>query len=47
MDTAIKFDGKEIQCIDDYDVFSCYKDLWKTKYEKKIVSEKVLMHLNL
>ena len=32
---AVKFEGKEILCIDDFDIFACYRDLWKTKSEKK------------
>ena len=28
---AGKFEGKEILCIDDFDIFACYRDLWKTK----------------
>ena len=31
---AMKFEGNEILSIDDYDVFACYQDLWKTKSEK-------------
>ena len=31
---AVKFEGKEVLCIEDYDVFVCYRDLWKTKFEK-------------
>ena len=31
---AVKFEGKEVLNIDDYDVFECYRDLWKTKSEK-------------
>ena len=31
---AVKFEGNEILSIDDYDVFACYRDLWKTKSEK-------------
>ena len=27
---AVKFEGKEIMSIDNYDVFACYRDLWKT-----------------
>ena len=30
----VKFEGKEVLCIADYDVFACYRDLWKTKSEK-------------
>jgi len=32
---AVKFEGNEILSIDDYDVFACYRDLWKTKYQKR------------
>ena len=32
---AVKFGGNEILSIDNYDVFACYRDLWKTKSEKK------------
>ena len=32
---AVKFEGKEIISIDDFDVFACYRDLWKTKSEKR------------
>ena len=32
---AVKFEGKEILCIDDFDIFACYRDLWKMKSEKK------------
>ena len=31
---AVKFEGNEIMSIDDYDLFVCYRDLWKTKSEK-------------
>ena len=31
---AVKFEGNEILIIDDYDIFACYRDLWKTKSEK-------------
>ena len=31
---AVKFEGNEILSVDDFDVFSCYKDLWKTNSEK-------------
>ena len=33
---AVKFEGNEILSIDDLDIFACYRDLWKTKLEKKI-----------
>ena len=32
---AVKFEGNEIMSADDFDVFACYRDLWKTKSEKK------------
>ena len=32
---AVKFEGNEIMSIDDYDLFACYRDLWKTKSEKR------------
>ena len=32
---AVKFEGNEIMSADDFDVFVCYRDLWKTKSEKR------------
>ena len=32
---AVKFEGNEIMCVDDFDAFACYRDLWKTKSEKR------------
>ena len=32
---AVKFEGNEILRVDDFDIFACYRDLWKTKLEKK------------
>ena len=32
---AVKFEGNEMLSIDNYEVFVCYRDLWKTKSEKK------------
>ena len=32
---AVKFEGNESLSVDDFDVFACYRDLWKTKLEKK------------
>ena len=32
---AVKFEGNKIMSIDDFDVFACYRDLWKTKSEKR------------
>ena len=32
---AVKFEENEILSIDDFDMFACYRDLWKTKSEKR------------
>ena len=32
---VVKFEGNEIMSVDDYDLFACYQDLWKTKSEKR------------
>ena len=32
---SVKFEGNEIMSIDDYDLFTCYQNLWKTKSEKR------------
>ena len=32
---AVKFEENEIMSVDDYDVLACYRDLWKTKSEKR------------
>ena len=32
---SVKFEGNKIMSVDDFDVFACYRDLWKTKSEKK------------
>ena len=32
---AVKFEGNEIMSTDDFDIFACYRGLWKTKSEKK------------
>ena len=31
----VKFEGNEIMSIDDFGVIACYRDLWKTKSEKR------------
>ena len=33
---AVKFEGNEIMSMDDFDMLACYRDLWKTKSEKRI-----------
>ena len=32
---AVKFEGNEIMSIDDFDMLTCYRDLWKIKSEKR------------
>ena len=32
---AVKFEGNEIMSVDNFDMFACYQDLWKTKSEKR------------
>ena len=32
---AVKFEGNEILSVDDFDIFACYRDLCKTKSEKR------------
>ena len=32
---AVKFEGNEIMSVDHFDVLACYRDLWKTKSEKR------------
>ena len=32
---AVKFERNEILSVDNFDVFTCYTDLWKTKLEKR------------
>ena len=32
---AVKFEGNEIMSVDNYDMFACYRDVWKTKSEKR------------
>ena len=34
-EVAVKFEGSEILSIDNFDIFACYRDLWKTKSEKR------------
>ena len=32
---AVKFEGNKILSIDNFDIFTCYQDLWKTASEKE------------
>ena len=36
---AVKFERNKIMSIDDYDLFTCYRDLWKTKSKKKAIRQ--------
>ena len=31
---AVKFEGNEILCIENFDTFACYREIWKTRSEK-------------
>ena len=37
---AVKFEGNEILSIDNYDVFACYRDLWKLSQKREMLSDK-------
>ena len=37
---AVKFEGNEIMSVDNYDALTCYRDLWKTKSEKRNAIQK-------
>ena len=32
---VVKFEGNEILSIEDFEIFACYRDLWKTASEKR------------
>ena len=32
---AVRFEGNETLSIDDFDIFACYRDLWKTASERR------------
>ena len=38
---AVKFEGSKIMSIDDFNVFACYLDLWKSQ-KREMLSDKVL-----
>ena len=40
---AVKFEGNEILSTDDFDVFACYRDLWKTESEKGNAMRRVII----
>ena len=37
---AVKFERNEIMSIDDYDIFACYQDLWKTSQKRETLLDK-------
>ena len=41
---AVKFEGNEILSIDDYDIYACYRDLWKTISEKRNAVRQGIIH---
>ena len=43
---AVKFEGNKIMSIDDYDLFACYRDLWKTKSEKRNAIQQGIISTN-
>ena len=43
---AVKFEGNEIMSIDDFDVLACYRDLWKTKPEKRNAIQQGIISTN-
>ena len=41
---VVKFEGNEILSVDDFDVFECYQDLWKTDSEKWNAMRQGIIH---
>ena len=41
---AVKFEGNEILGVDDFNVFACYRDLWKTELEKQNAVRQGIIH---
>ena len=37
---AVKFEGNKIMSIDDFDIFACYRDLWKVRQKREMLSDK-------
>ena len=38
---AVKFEANEILSVDDFDIFACYRDLWKKSQKKEMLFGKV------
>ena len=43
---AVKFKGNKILSTDDFDVFACHQDLWKTDSEKRNAVRQGIIHSN-
>ena len=41
---AVKLEGNGILGVDDFDVFACYQDLWKTESEKRNTVRQGIIH---
>ena len=41
---AVKLKGDEILGVDDFEVFACYQDLWKTESEKHNTVRQGIIH---
>ena len=39
---AVKFEGNEILSVEDFDIFACYWDLWKTDSEKNAIRQGII-----
>ena len=43
---AVKFEGNEIMSVDDFNVLACYRDLWKTRSEKRNAIQQGIISTN-
>ena len=41
---AVKFEGNEIFCVDNFNMFTCYQDLWKIELEKQNAVRQGIIH---
>ena len=41
---VVKFEGNEILGVDDFNVFVCYHNLWKTESEKQDTVRQTIVH---
>ena len=41
---VVKFEGNEILGVDDFNMFACYRDLWKTESEKWNAVKQGIIH---